>query len=151
PLAVTSMAIGDTGRGTVIFTPALGTSRLALSSTARLIKCPELGVAVAQTYVQLSRPLAGCQVTPPSTDTSTPPTTPPPTSAAVPVMVTVVPYWTVEPDIGNVMVEVGGVTSVDCEEATKPGCRVAGCTPISANRLRVACCIRISAGRLPLS
>ena len=35
--------------------------------------------------------------------------------------------------------EVGGVRLVEAAALTNPGCSVAGCTPMSANRLTVAC------------
>src|SRR5262249_22016976 len=72
---------------TVTVTPAPGVSRFPLSSTARLliVTCPE--PFTVQRKVQDPRPVAGCQVVPPSTETSTPPTTPP-VSDAVPVIVT---------------------------------------------------------------
>ena len=40
--------------------------------------------------------------------------------------------------------DVGGVASVDGLAATKPGCRVAAWTPMSASRLTVACRMRVS-------
>ena len=81
--------------------------RLPLSSTARLriVTAPELpGV---QAYVHVPRPLAGCQVGPPSTVTSTPPTTPPPLSVAVPVIAVGTPLSAVKPFAGSVIVAVG--------------------------------------------
>ena len=57
--------------------------------------------------------VTGCQVVPPSVETSTPATTPPPASVAVPLMVTAEPSDKVAPDDGDVIVEVGGVVSVD--------------------------------------
>ena len=71
-----------------------------------------------------ARPVAGCQVVPPSVETSTPPTTPP-VSVAVPVMVVKLPDCTVPP-VGEVMVEFGGTVSVDCEAAAKPACKDPG-------------------------
>ena len=64
--------------------------------------------------------MAGCQVEPPSVDTSTPATTPPPVSAAVPVIVTFVPSVTFAPAAGDVIVEVGAVVSVDFVARTSP-------------------------------
>ena len=46
-------------------------------------------------------------------DTSTPATTPPPVSAAVPVIVTLLPGTIVALDKGEVMTDVGGVESVE--------------------------------------
>ena len=91
---------------TLMDTTAVGVSRLPLSSTARLLMVAEPLVSGVQLYVQLPRPVAGCQVVPPSVETSTPPTTPP-TSLAVPVIVIKLPAWTLEPDVGVVIVEVG--------------------------------------------
>ena len=76
---------------TVTVMPAAGVSRLPLSSTARLlmvtvpVPAGRPGIAPALT---VGRRVAGCQVVPPSAETSTPPTTPPPESVAVPVIVT---------------------------------------------------------------
>src|SRR5919204_1459469 len=79
------------GHVTVTGVPAPGVSRLPLSSTARtLIVVVGLPWAI-QLYDQLVVPVAGCQVVPPSVETSTPATTPPPLSDAVPEMVTCVP------------------------------------------------------------
>src|SRR5438270_11327412 len=60
--------------------------RLALSSTARVSICAAPVAAGAQLYVQAPVPWAGCQVLPPSTETSTPATTPPPVALAVPLI-----------------------------------------------------------------
>jgi len=68
-------------------------------------------------------PVAGCQVVPPSVETSTPATTPPPVSAAVPEIVTCEPSDTVE---GTLSVEVGAVLSVDAEAAVRSDCIVPG-------------------------
>ncbi len=87
--------------------------------------------------------MAGCQVAPPSADTSTPPTCPP-TSLAVPVTVTCVPSTGWAPPAGEVMMAVGGVVSVDAVAGCSPAIRVAGCTPMSANRFTVACCMLAS-------
>src|ERR1700682_1347125 len=104
-----------------------------------------------QKYIQDSRPLAGCQVAPPSTETSTPPTTPPPASVAVPVIVTGIPADTVPPGSGNVIEDVGATASDEAEAEVRGDCKVAGCTPISANRLTVACCIDASGVLAPRS
>ena len=77
---------------------------------------------------------------PPSIETSTPPTTPPPVSAAVPDS-NGVPGCTVSPEAGEVMVETGGVVSVDADAGSNPACSVTGWTPMSANRFTVACCM----------
>ena len=41
-------------------------------------------------------------------------------------------------------IQICGETSVEGDAVTSPACKVAGCTPISANRLTVACCMRTS-------
>jgi hypothetical protein len=91
--------------------------------------------------LQFPRPMAGCHVAPPSSETSTPPTTPPPASLAVPLTVTGLPPCRFAPAAGEVMVEVGGVWSVEAVAGVKPVCNVAGWTPMSANKLTVACCM----------
>jgi hypothetical protein len=70
--------------------------------------------------------LAACQDTPPSTETSTPPTTPPPASVAVPLIVVGLPTGTFEPLVGEEIVELGAILSVDTVAVTKPACKVAG-------------------------
>ncbi len=54
-------------------------------------------------------------------DTSTPATTPPPESVAVPLIVTVLPFVNVAPADGEVIVEVGGVVSVDAVASDQAG------------------------------
>src|SRR3954468_9461724 len=82
--------------------------------------------------------LAGCQVVPPSVDTSTPATTEPPDALALPVTVTLVPSATVAPAAGAVMDDVGAVRLVDAVAAVSPARSVAGWAPMSARRLTVA-------------
>src|ERR1700730_9748017 len=101
-------------------TPALGDSRLPLSSTARLLMVAGPGRPVFQEYVHDVVPLAGCQVEPPSVETSTPASTPPPLSAAVPDTVTVAPLPTVAPGAGEVIEDVGAVPSGEAVPATRP-------------------------------
>src|SRR6185503_2677384 len=101
-------------------------------------------VAGFQLYDQLARPVAGCHVVPPSTETSMAPTAPP-TSAAVPVM-TVALCGRLAPAAGAVIVDVGAVVSVVAVATDSGACRFAGCTFMSANRLTVACCMRWSVG-----
>src|SRR5438128_10517469 len=125
----------------VIATPELGCSRFPLSSAARLMIVVDPLVAAVQAKVQLSRPVAGFQVIPPSTETSTAATRPPPVSAAVPVTVIDVPTGKLWPLTGNVTVEVGGARSVEGLAGNKPDCGVAGSAPMSANKLTVACFI----------
>ena len=92
--------------------------------------------------------VTGCQVEPPSVETSTPATTPPPLSVAVPLIVTVLPFANVAPADGEVIVEVGGggVGGLRGRRQVRiPAC--AGCAPMSASRLTVACCM-IGLGRV---
>src|SRR5262249_61041839 len=79
------------GHATLTVTPADGVSRFPLSSAA-LVRIVVVGLPCAtQLYDQLVVPVAGCQVVPPSVETSTPATTPPPVSAAGPETVTAAP------------------------------------------------------------
>ncbi len=87
---------------------------------------------------------------PPSTETSTPPTTPP-LSVAVPVTVTAVFAATLLPADGDVMVDTGGVVSVDAVAGSRPGCSVVGCAFMSARMFTVACCMFASGAALPRS
>ena len=52
---------------------------------------------------------------------------------------------------GEVIVEVGGVVSVDAVAGVSPDISVVGCTPMSANRFTVACCMAVigRAARVP--
>jgi hypothetical protein len=109
------------GFGTVTAVLPVGTSRFALSSTARLSKLIDPAVNGVQEYDQLAPPFARCQLCPPSVDTSTLATTPPPTSMAVPVTFTGIPNWRVAPLAGEVIVDVGGIVSVDFVGMTNPG------------------------------
>src|SRR3954466_16307144 len=132
-------------------TPAPADSRLPLSSPARLRIVPAPRTPGDQSKLHVEVPDAVCHVVPPSTDTSTEATTPPPLSAAVPVMVTRLPFSTCPPLAGEVMVEAGAKMSADAPLATSgragsaPICRLPGCAPMSARRFRVACCIAGSA------
>src|SRR5258705_3096909 len=74
----TVIYFGDDGRA-----PVPAASRLPLSSTARLRTAGAVLDSDFQRYVQRVVPSAGCQVAPPSVDTSTPATTPPPASDAL--------------------------------------------------------------------
>ena len=142
------------GQVTLTLTPGPGVSRFPLSSTARDLITVDGAPWAIQEYVHEVVPVAGCHVVPPSVDTSTPATTPPPVSLAVPVTVTTVPSGVVDPAVGEVIVDVGGVVSVDADAATSPASSVAGWAPMSASRFTVACCIVGSAARpvgLPLS
>src|SRR5258707_13479583 len=84
--------------------------------------------------------VTGCQVAPPSVETSTPATTPPPASLGVPLMVTAEPSERAAPWEGEVIVEVGGVVSVDAVAVVSPEIGEAGWAPMSAKRLTLACC-----------
>src|ERR1700761_9459097 len=75
---------------TLTLTPLPGVSMLPLSSTARLKSVIEPAALGVHTKLQLERPVAGCQVLPPSPENSTPATTPP-ESLADPVTVMVLP------------------------------------------------------------
>ena len=133
-----------------IVTGAVGVPILALSSVARArIEMVPPDGAVNE-YVHVPRPVARRQVVPPSVETSTPPTLPP-TSVAAPVTTTLLPGATDEPWVGDVIVAVARVLSVDLEADTSPAPSVDGCTPMSANRLTVACCAATSAGDEPRS
>ncbi len=133
---------------TVTLMPGEGVSVFRLSSVARLLIVTEPVAPGVQLYVQVVVPLAGCHVFPPSTDTSMPATIPPP-SLAVPDIVTALPDCTVAPEVGELMEEIGGLTSVEAEAGINPDCSVAGCTPISARRFTVACCMAGLAAALP--
>ena len=100
-------------------------------------------------YCQFVVPAAGCHVVPPSNETSTPATMPPPASVAVPVIVTVLPHRIDALARGEVIVDVGGVVSVEALAATKPGCLVAGWMPMTATQLTIATWIRTTAGVVP--
>src|SRR5215831_6330619 len=104
-----------------------------------------------QLYDQDVVPVAGCHVAPLSVETSTPATTPPPVSDAVPVIVTAVPLVSVAPPVGAVILDEGGVWSVEAVAATRPACIVVGWTPMSAIRLSVACCMLRSGFAGPMS
>ncbi len=136
---------------TVTLTPDEAAPMFALSSVARARSVVVPEVVGVQVYVHDAVPAARCQVAPLSVETSTPATTPPPVSVAVPETVTGAPTAAVEPFAGAVMLAVGGVVSVDLLVATRPVCRVAGWTPMSANRLTVACCMSWSTGVPALS
>jgi hypothetical protein len=110
---------------TLTVTPLLGVSRFPLSSTARLIRVVVPTVVGVHVALQGERPVAGCHVLPPSPENSTPPTAPP-ESVAVPVTVIEPPVWIVELDEGEVIVETGGVVSVEALAETSPGCNVEG-------------------------
>ncbi len=75
---------------------------------------------------------------PPSVEISTPATRPP-VSAAVPVMVTPWFCGKLAPLAGDVIVAVGGVTSVEGSPGLKGGTRVPAAIPISPKRFNIAC------------
>ena len=66
--------------------------------------------------------------------------------AGVPVIAVDSPFLRDLPWVGEVMVVVGAVWSVDSVASTRLLCRVEGCAPISASRFTVACCIVGSGG-----
>src|SRR3954469_1122501 len=140
-------------RGATVTGTDVASPMFALSSVARALRVALPAVPGDQVYDHVPRPLAGCQVEPPSVDTSTPPTTPPPESVAVPETVRVEPDWTVAPADGEEMVVVGFAVSVDAVAATSPAIKLpgAGWTPMSARRLTVACCMDVLAAAEPLS
>src|SRR6185312_4361129 len=106
--------------------PADGFSVLQLSSVARVKIVISPADEGTQEYVHLVVPWAGCQVCPPSTETSTPATAPPPVSELVPETVTACPVIKAAPFSGAVMTEVGAIVSVDAVAVTRPGARVCG-------------------------
>ena len=64
-------------------------------------------------YDQEDLPIAGCQLAPPSMETSTAATVPPPQSTAVPDTVRGLPIGTPVPGSGDSIVVMGGIVSVD--------------------------------------
>src|SRR5689334_18415495 len=122
----------------------------ALSSLARTSIDAAPAVTGVHEYDQEARPVAGCQVLPPSVETSTPPTTPP-VSVAVPLMFTATPAGRLALAAGEDAVTVGPTVSVDLVARVSPLCRVAGCAPMSASRLTVACFIGVLAAPVPRS
>src|SRR5690349_9432694 len=74
-------------------------SRLPLSSTARAMTVAVGAPCARHVYDHDVVPVAGCQVLPPSVDTSTPATTPP-LSVAVPLTVTCEPSAAADPFAG---------------------------------------------------
>src|SRR5438105_3910535 len=133
---------------TVTVIPAPGTSRFALSSTARVLMVTVPACAGVHVCVHRlcpgAHPDTGCHVAPPSTETSMPATRPPPKSAALPVIVA--GCWRPNALVGGSMVDAGEAASPDIIAGTSPGWIDAGCTPMSANRFTVACCILMSTG-----
>ncbi len=131
-------------RGPAAADAETGGERLAESSTARARRasCPDAagceGVAPRRRRPR-STP-AGCQVVPPSLETSTPATWPP-ASVTVPEKVYGAPTVAAG---AFVIATVGAALSLLAVAATSPLCRVAGCTPMSARKLTVACLIRTS-------
>src|SRR3954469_24824670 len=130
--------------------PGPADSRFPLSSTARVRMVADPRTAGDQSKLHVEVPDAACHVVPPSTDTSTLATTPPPLSAAVPLIVTRLPFSTWPPAAGEVTPDVGAKISLDALVATSgragsaPACSAAGCAPLSASGLAVPCCIACS-------
>src|SRR5829696_6016294 len=123
----------------------------ALSSMARTMIDADPAMTGVQEYDQDARPVAGCQVLPPSVEISTPPTAPPPVSLAVPLTFTATPPGTVAPEAGEDTETVGPTVSVDLVARVSPLCRAAGCAPMSASRFTVACFIGVLAAPEPRS
>src|SRR6266540_2509392 len=98
--------------GTVTVISVRGFCTFPVLSTARLLIVAGPGVVGVQLKLQAVVPVAALKVAPPSTDTSTLTTDLPPALLAVPVMVTGFPISTVAPSVGDVIVEVGGVSGV---------------------------------------
>ena len=95
------------------------TSRWSVLDVAAVVGRPDLdrsgpSRSASRPRVQLARPVAVFHVWPPSTETSTAPTTPPPVSERVLAMVTTwLPLTDAPLALGEVIVTVGGVLSVD--------------------------------------
>ena len=106
-----------------------------ISGRVRIVKVPLLpGVKV---YDHELRPVAGARGAVVS-GTSTAPTLPPPASVAVPLTVSGWPTETVAPSAGEEMFDVGAAVSLLAVAGARSDCSVAGCAPMSANRLTVA-------------
>ncbi len=130
-------------RASTISEDVTGLLNLALSSVARTLSAKVPGAFGVNAYDQVTLDAAaancaGCQLDPPSVDTSTPATTPPPASVAVPVTVYGCPTT---PCAVEVTRTAGASVSVLAEAVTRPLIRLFGRTPMSANRFTVACCI----------
>src|SRR5437764_3357282 len=140
---VTGVAFPHIEQGHETFTvmPLEGVSTFPPSSIARVMILAVGTRFGTQLYDQELVPVAGCQVEPPSVETSTPATTPPPLSFAVPEIVILVPSARDALSVGDAMVEVGAVVSVDCVPATSPDISAYGWAPMSAKRFTVACCM----------
>src|SRR3954470_24026044 len=125
---------------TLIVIPGPAASRLPLSSIARVRRIALPSDPGVQSYLQLGAPVAGCQVLPLSTETSTPATAPPPTSVADPLIVRRAPLGTEAAGAGDTMVETGANMSLVCavvisgRVGSAPACSVPGATPMSVNR-----------------
>src|SRR6266508_2671826 len=98
--------------GTVTVISVRGFCAFPPSSTAWLIIVTRPGVVGVQLKLQAVVPVATLKVVPLSTDTLTLTTDLPPALLAVPVMVTGFPIGTVAPSAGDVIVEVGGASTV---------------------------------------
>src|SRR5215208_4962180 len=70
----------EQGQETATEAPAPGVWVFPLSSVARVLIMVVGWPCAVHVYVQFAVPVAGCQVVPPSVETSTPATTPPPAS-----------------------------------------------------------------------
>ena len=116
---VTLVPHSEHGQSTLTVVPAPGAAMLPLSSVARTLIVVEGEPWAIHGYVQLTVVaawpviVAGCQVEPPSVETSTPATTPPPASVELPETVTLLPSVRCWPAVGELIVDVGAVVSVD--------------------------------------
>jgi hypothetical protein len=142
----------EQGHWTVVGSDLGGDWTLPLSSVARTRMGCDPVPLIEPVYDQEVVPVARCQLSPPSRDTSTIATMPPPVSLAVPFTVRTVPLVWVVPEAGEVIATVGAVLSVDMVGATSPAMSVPGCAFMSANTFTVACCMsRLTAGPEPPS
>src|SRR6266536_6491603 len=98
--------------GTVTVISVRGFCAFPQSSTAWLIIVTRPGVVGVQLKLQAVVPVATLKVVPLSTDTLTLTTDPPSGSLAVPVMLTAVPTNIIAPALGDVIVEVGGASTL---------------------------------------
>src|SRR5262245_16457035 len=104
--------VGGVVSATVTVISAGGSCTFPVLSIARLLSVAVPRAVGIQLKLQSLVPKATFHVAPPSTDTSTLTTDPLPASLAVPVMRKRIPCDTVAPTVGDVIVEVGGASTV---------------------------------------
>src|SRR5262245_28462649 len=104
--------VGGVVSATVTVISAGGSCTFPVLSIARLLIVAGPGAVGVQVKLQERSEEAPVGVAGPSTDTSTPNTDHPPASLAVPVMRKRIPCDTVAPTVGDVIVEVGGASTV---------------------------------------